>query len=199
VPRQKPQGSALRSIDLTGNKLGDAAAACIVEGLSRHRRHRVLTRVALAENLIDPLLAAAVAALLNPVRPDRLNRQEARTLLRAKRDQERRYWRERDWEARQKRREAALDAARRLLERRAPDEVETDTIVGAPFIARVPVVSGVMARVHEWLYGVRPPWQLQKEILREQHARVAKDVALRRGLQKGADTGRPPPRSSRKK
>ena len=188
---RQPGGSALISLDLRGNKLGDAAAAALVEGLMHHGAGRVLARVELADNDVDPLLAAAVAALLRPGRPAAVGRAEARTLLAAKRAQDRLYWRERDWEARHRRKEAALEEARRRLAGRSADGEATGEIVGAPFIAGVPLLSQAVSLVHEWVYGHRPVWRLQRDLLLEQRARVARDVTLRRGLQQGADLNRP--------
>ena len=187
---RRPAGSALRSLDLRRNKLGDEAAAALAQGLLRHGPDRVLTRVELGDNLIDPLLASAVAALLNPFRPAALNAKEAKGLLKAKQAQDRAYWKERDWEARYRRKEAALEEARRKLQGRAADEEATGVVVGEPAIARVPVLGRVAAAVHEWVFGVPPSWRLQRQVLLEQRARVARDVALRRGLQ-GPDLARP--------
>ena len=187
---RRPAGSALISLDLRRNRLGDRAGEALVQGLLHHGEGRALARVELADNLIDPLLVQAVAELLDPLRPAALSARAARGLLRAKRDQDRQYWRERDWEARHRRREAALLEARRKLAGRTEDEEALGEVVGEPGIARVPLLGRAAAAVHEWVFGVPPSWSLQRRILLEQRARVARDIALRRGLQ-GADLQRP--------
>jgi|LauGreDrversion2_3_1035106.scaffolds.fasta_scaffold108524_1 hypothetical protein len=55
--------------------------------------------------------------------------------------QDKKYWKERDWEALQHKRKLKMDEAVRLLNNRTEDEIELDALVNQPAVARIPVVN----------------------------------------------------------
>lgn len=177
----------LARFDLRGNKLGDIAAKHICTGLGRRAANRVLTSVEVEENLIDPLMMRAVKALVNPFRPFQINKREAKALVRSKFKQDKDYWKERDWEAVQRKRQAALEQAVKLLNSRSEDEVELDQVVGAPLVSRVPLVKTAVVAAAQWSSGVKPLWKIQQDIISEQRKKAARDIALRKSLVKGFD------------
>eukprot|EP00286_Rhodomonas_abbreviata_P029118 CAMPEP_0181293068 /NCGR_PEP_ID=MMETSP1101-20121128/2861_1 /TAXON_ID=46948 /ORGANISM="Rhodomonas abbreviata, Strain Caron Lab Isolate" /LENGTH=674 /DNA_ID=CAMNT_0023397617 /DNA_START=97 /DNA_END=2121 /DNA_ORIENTATION=+ len=185
--RKVLQLSNLARFDVRGNKLADLAAKQIIVGLGRRSANRVLTSMETADNLIDPLLEKAIQALLNPFRPFVINKREAKRFANSKRRQDLDYWKERDWEAIQKKRQAALDQAVRLLNTRTDDQVELDGIVGAPLVSKVPLVKDLAVAATQWNSGVKPLWKLQKELILEQKKKAARDIAMRKSLVKGFD------------
>ena len=116
--KQATVRNRIRSLDLRHNKLGDLAGQQICKGLMRRKHNRCITRIVLSDNLMDPLICQAAEALTNKMKPFVLVRREAKLLLKQKLGEDKSYWKERDWEALQKKRRAKMDEAVRLLNNR---------------------------------------------------------------------------------
>mmetsp|Transcript_9898 Transcript_9898/g.23877 ORF Transcript_9898/g.23877 Transcript_9898/m.23877 type:complete len:674 (+) Transcript_9898:46-2067(+) len=177
--------SKLHNLDLRGNKIGDRAALHLVMGMRHRKFHRTLNRLDISDNLADPLLVQAVAVFMDPTRPYKFNKMQAEKLVKQKKKEDKKYWKEREWEALQKKRKEALDEAVRRLNSRTEDEVELEVVVGATLASRIPVVKQIASVTNQLRFGVKPIWQLQSELITQQKQRAALDIAFRKSLIKG--------------
>lgn len=177
--------TALQNFDLRGNKLGDTAAGHMFLGLRRRRFNRTLTRMDVSDNLMDPLLTEAVMTFLDIKRSYKYNKMQAEKLVKQKRLNDKRYWKERKWEALQQKRKDALDEAVRRLNARTDDEVELDVIVGATIASKIPIVRTLAKVGNRLRYGTKPVWQLQAELIAVQKKKVSADIAFRKSIIKG--------------